>query len=276
MALCWKGAPSWPIWSRPPSVIRMFSACSSMSASSNTSVPPGNVEIAQRKVALQAENAAHVVRRTPRSSRKLTLNEEHFQHWGASVQEDGLAFSDDGKGALLRWGETAPCEPRRPHVNVKKICIVLKKRKQTEWRRMNSVKITHAARCEGTWPAAGGPSRLTILATPLSAMLTRTLVSWDCRWAPVTQTMVVAVLDETLHTLPAMVTLTSFTSVLQRWIELDEIQWEKGDYGMCCTPMCKTQTNSILQYSWIHFAHENSIVLFFIKILLLACIINSK
>lgn len=46
MALCWNGAPSWPIWSRPPSVIRMFSACSSMSASSNNNVPPEHKEAA--------------------------------------------------------------------------------------------------------------------------------------------------------------------------------------------------------------------------------------
>lgn len=77
--------------------------------------------MAHCKVVAQDENATHVVRRTPLSSRKLTLNEEHFQHWGAGVQEDGLAFCDDGEGALLRWGETAPCEPRRPHVDVKEI-----------------------------------------------------------------------------------------------------------------------------------------------------------
>lgn len=54
-----------------------------------------------------------------------TLDEEHFQHRGAGIQQDRLALSDDGEGALLRWGQTPPRKPRGPHVNVKEICIVL-------------------------------------------------------------------------------------------------------------------------------------------------------
>lgn len=43
------------------------------------------------------------------SLNKHTLDKEHLQHWGAGVQEDGLARSDYGKRALLRRGETTPC-----------------------------------------------------------------------------------------------------------------------------------------------------------------------
>lgn len=39
--------------------------------------------------------------------------------------------------------------------------------------------------------------------------------------------MVVALLDETLHTVPAMVTLTSFMLALLDWIERDESRGEK-------------------------------------------------
>lgn len=55
------------------------------------------------------------------------MNKEHFQHRGVGVQQDGLSFGDDGKRALLRWRQTAPREPGRPHVNVEEICIILKK-----------------------------------------------------------------------------------------------------------------------------------------------------
>ena len=56
-----------------------------------------------------------------------TLDKEHFQHRGAGVQQDGLAFGDDGERALLRRRQAAPREPGRPHVNVEEICVVLKK-----------------------------------------------------------------------------------------------------------------------------------------------------
>lgn len=144
MALCWNGAPSCPIWSRPPSVIRMFSACSSMSASSNTNVPP------ERKKNLSFSDSLNFVQffyfnilsysatvlqilhfhKHCIRSKFCTLNKQHFEHWCVGVQQDGLAFSNNSECALLWWRQTSPRELGRPHVNVKEICVVLKNNKK--------------------------------------------------------------------------------------------------------------------------------------------------
>lgn len=57
----------------------------------------------------------------------LTLNEEHFQHRRAGVQQDGLAFADDGERALLRGRLPPPGEPGRPHVDVEEVCVILQR-----------------------------------------------------------------------------------------------------------------------------------------------------
>ena len=55
----------------------------------------------------------------------VTFDEEHLEHGGALVQQDGLALGDDHERALFRGGQASPGEPGRPHVDVEEVGVIL-------------------------------------------------------------------------------------------------------------------------------------------------------
>lgn len=74
------------------------------------------------------------------------MDEEHLEHRGAGVQQDGLALSDDGERALLRGRKTTPGVPGGPHIYVEEVRMVLQTQTK-EHRGEQSVCVKVCVQC---------------------------------------------------------------------------------------------------------------------------------
>ena len=128
----------------PPSTMRMFSACSSISASSKIKAPPAHTT----EKSFMRNVSIFLMLRGPLQwylYRKYcwymyiliqqipcTLNEKHLQHWCTDIQQDCLTLSDDGEHSRLGGRQATPGVLGGPDINVEEISIVLKRERTAQ------------------------------------------------------------------------------------------------------------------------------------------------